>query len=474
MEYQPRQIPQRNGSDPKKENVTQHQEFRIPAGTKHAFGENGVHGLENNDDDNRIHQLKGDGFCLGGNFVVVDNGGAQKEDNQRSHATDDKTEEQEGVALPLRLFVVTFAHGVACDDTACVGNALCKYRAQLLHHRSHRVSRHKGLADSAHDHSDGVVAQSQQRIGDQHRNADAEILSCEIAAACCQIAKTVCNAAIDEKEVTADETKLKYAGNQGAQRRTGDFHTRGAQMTEDEDPVEEDIDEKGENRAGKRNLDLADTAEDNGTSQGKPHAVVGGDHPAQIGGAVCNDFGITRGVDRHDPLGGGDSNHGKGGGKDKKEPQHDGNCFFEGVIILHSPETGSEDVCPHTDAHAANLKQGDKLSRQGRGGQLSISHFAEHDGVHEVDSHGDQRLQGNGNGNFQHLSIKRPIAQIVFNADFFGQCDLSFARNITPYIIPRMGKNVKSIKKTSLLLFVLTGKTSFISPKSVIYFIPIP
>ena len=79
------------------------------------------------------------------------------------------------------------------QNPAGVRNALCKHGTELLHHRCDGVGRDKGFADMAHHHRHGVVAEREQRVADEDRNADLEILSHQIAAFHPQMVKAVGN-----------------------------------------------------------------------------------------------------------------------------------------------------------------------------------------------------------------------------------------------------------------------------------------
>ena len=60
MEHHAGQIPQGDGSHPQKEDVPYHQKLGIASGPQHAFGENGVHGLENDDEADETIEVEED------------------------------------------------------------------------------------------------------------------------------------------------------------------------------------------------------------------------------------------------------------------------------------------------------------------------------------------------------------------------------------------------------------------------------
>lgn len=124
MEYHPRQIPQGDRSHPQEEDVAHHQKFGISPGPQHAFGENGVHGLENNDKADGVHQAPGDLLGLGRHLIIVDDGAPQQQNRQSRQASYQKSQSQEGIALPLRLVIFSPAHGMTGNDAAGIGNAL--------------------------------------------------------------------------------------------------------------------------------------------------------------------------------------------------------------------------------------------------------------------------------------------------------------------------------------------------------------
>ena len=65
-------------------------------------------------------------------------------------------------------------------------------------------------------------------------------------------------------------------------------------------------------------------------------------------------------------------------------------------------------------ASAEDLEQIDELSSQRRCGKLRIAHAAEHDGIHQIDAHGNQRLQRNRNRNHEYLGVEFARSQIFF------------------------------------------------------------
>ena len=58
------------------------------------------------------------------------------------------------------------------------------------------------------------------------------------------------------------------------------------------------------------------------------------------------------------------------------------NGNVEADKVIHAPKTGGQNRSAHTDAHATDHKNIDKLPRQSRSRQLGIPHGAEHDGIH--------------------------------------------------------------------------------------------
>ena len=65
-------------------------------------------------------------------------------------------------------------------------------------------------------------------------------------------------------------------------------------------------------------------------------------------------------------------------------------------------------------ANAEDLKQVDKLSRQRRRRKLCIAHAAEHDRIHQIHAHSNQRLHRNRNRDHEHLRVEFTRAQILF------------------------------------------------------------
>ena len=167
-------------------------------------------------------------------------------------------------------------------------------------------------------------------------------------------------------------------------------------------------------------LDLSDASQDDGAGEREAHAVVGGDHPAEVGRAVGDGGGVIGCVDGHDPFGRGDGDNGESSGEDEEEAEHNGNGLFEGGDVLHAPEAGGEDIRTHADAHTADLEEGDELSGEGGGGELCVAHGAEHNGVHEVDADGDELLERDGNGDLRHADVEILGAEVVAEGRFHG------------------------------------------------------
>ena len=124
MEHEARQHAQGNGGDPQEQDIPRHEEAGIPACPQHALGENGIHGLEHHDKADGVHELPGDFLGFRGHLVIIDDGAAHQQDHQRGKAPQHKAQTQEGIALLLGFFQISFSHGVAGHDAAGVGNAL--------------------------------------------------------------------------------------------------------------------------------------------------------------------------------------------------------------------------------------------------------------------------------------------------------------------------------------------------------------
>ena len=118
-----------------------------------------------------------------------------------------------------------FEHGATCDDllligiektpekifihlhpvevkigqnAAGVGNAVGQHGTVLLDHGGSGIGRHECLTYPAHDHGNRIVAQCQQRVADQNRNADPEILTHQFLTAHEQIPDPVTDPLVTE------------------------------------------------------------------------------------------------------------------------------------------------------------------------------------------------------------------------------------------------------------------------------------
>ena len=242
-----------------------------------------------------------------------------------------------------------------------------------------------------HDDGHCIVAQRQQAVADEHRNAHAEVFPDQVRALRPDMPEAVADLFVSQEEMSADEEQFEQPGNQRAQGSPCDFHPRRAEMAEDEHPVKENIDKEGKDGASQRDADLPDASKHNRTGQGQADAEIGGKQPAQIDDAVIHNF-LFRGIHAHD--------HGRGEqrgqGKDHREPdhqaEHDRHRFAEGFQLLHAPVAGCEHGSAHAQSHAEDLKQINELSAQRRSRKLGIPHGTEHHGIHQVDAHRDQLL----------------------------------------------------------------------------------
>ena len=88
---------------------------------------------------------------------------------------------------------------------------------------------------------EGSVAQAEQGIADEHRQADSHVFRQQRAAVVEEIARTVGNLLVFRPEIAADHGCFKQAADQRAQGRAADLKPRHAQLAEDENPVEEDV-----------------------------------------------------------------------------------------------------------------------------------------------------------------------------------------------------------------------------------------
>ena len=231
---------------------------------------------------------------------------------------------------------------MAGHDAAGIGNSLGKYRGQLLHDRGYGIGCHKCFADVAHDHGYCIVAKGQKAVADQHRDAYTEVFLHQIAAFHKDVAETVSDFAVPEEEMSADKAELKQAGYECAESSTGNLHPRGTQMSENEYPVEEDVDKEGKNGTEQRDRDLSYTSKHNGAGQGKADTQIRREQPTQINNAVSNNA-FNRCIHLHDQSRRENRKQRKSHGKTEHKPKHDSDCLFEGSQLTHAPVTGGED-----------------------------------------------------------------------------------------------------------------------------------
>ena len=99
---------------------------------------------------------------------------------------------------------------------------------------------------------------------------------------------------IHQEEVTADDRKLECPADEGTQSGAGHTHSRGAQLSEDEYPVEENIYKEGADGADQRDMHLPNVAQHQGGGHGQTVEQVAGEGPSEVPDTFCND-GLIRG-----------------------------------------------------------------------------------------------------------------------------------------------------------------------------------
>ena len=150
-----------------------------------------------------------------------------------------------------------------------------------------------------------------------------------------------------------------------------------------------------------------------GTGEGKTDAQIGGQEPEKVGAAVIHNL-LDRGIHAHDKPRGAHGKQRKGQGEAEHQPEHDRDRLLQGIQLLHAPVARGEHGSAHAQAHAEDLKQVDELAAQGGSGELGVAHGAEHDGVHQVHTDGNQLLRGNGQRDGQDFPLKGSVSQAVF------------------------------------------------------------
>ena len=409
MPHKPCQRTQRNTHRPQKQDIRHHEKAGIAAAPQHALGHDVVAAHENHDEPHRQHQLTGDFLGLGGHLIHPDDRPAEQHDEPACQHADARAQHKEGDALLLGAFCVALAQRVPDDDAAGLTDALREGGGKLLRHRGDGVGRHKRRADVPHHHRHRIVAKTQQRVADEHRQADAQIFPQQAAAAAEQVLHPIADAFFHKQKAAENDGAFHRPADEGAQRRTGHAHGGRAEFAENKDVVGPHVHKKGGNAGQQRQTGLAHAAQHQRGGQRKAGEPVGGDRPEKIHGAQLQQRGLG-GVQGQNGAGHGQRCQRKAGGNDKAEPQHDGDGLLQAGHIALAPEPGGEHRRAHAHAHAADLKQRDELVRQRHRAERLFPQPPHHDGVHHVHAHGNHALQRNGNGDGGAFSVKCPAA----------------------------------------------------------------
>ena len=412
MQHQAGDGTHRDADDPQKEDICHHQELGVAASTHDTLGKDAVHALEDNDQADGQHQFLGNGFRFGGDVVKADDQRADEHDKSAGQHTNGGAQHQEGIALGLGPLHITLAQGVANDHTAGLADAGNKDGGQLLGDGGNGIGRDKAASDVTHNDGHSTVAQAQQSITHQHRDADAQVLPQHIAALTQQVADTVADLLIHEEDIAVDHDKLKGTSNQRTQRSTGHAHFGGAELTENEDIVGADIDEKRDDAGKQRQPRLPHTAQDNGHGQGHTQQPIRYHRPVEVLGTGLNDLRFGR-VDAHNEARRNSSDQRKSGGQRNADAEHDGDGLLQAHQILHTPKAGGQHRSTHTQSHTADMEDIDELIGQGGSAERYLTQVTHHDGVHNVDTNGDEALGRDGQGNARRLSIKFSVCNDI-------------------------------------------------------------
>ena len=142
------------------------------------------------------------------------------------------------------------------DRAARLTDSLDDHRGKLLGHHGDGIGRHESGTDMPHHDSHGAVADPEQSIAHQYRDADPDILPHQIAALHLQIPDLHPDLLFSEEEKAHRDRELADSRDQRSQRRPPHFQARRTEVPENKHPVKEDIDEKRAHRRQKRNIGL--------------------------------------------------------------------------------------------------------------------------------------------------------------------------------------------------------------------------
>ena len=142
------------------------------------------------------------------------------------------------------------------------------------------------------DHGDGITAESQDRVAYEDRNADAEILGQKSPCLHEKMVDLKADLPVADDQIDEVHGGLEDTGQKGGDRGTGNAHSRGAEVTEDQDVVAQKIDDQRAERDIEREPGLADASKDDGDNERKSQEEKGQRRVSKIRHSQLDQLGL--------------------------------------------------------------------------------------------------------------------------------------------------------------------------------------
>ena len=159
-------------------------------------------------------------------------------------------------------------------------------------------------------HHHRIVPDGQNPVADQNRNTDSYVFSHQIPGPHKQMFQPETNSLVNKKQIPADNTRLKYSGNQCPQRRARDSKPGHSQLAENKSIIGHKINAKGTDRYIQRHPHLPYAPQHNRTDQRHPQKEIGDNRITEIDHSKRNNRAFRR-IHFHHCAGNDQRNHSK-------------------------------------------------------------------------------------------------------------------------------------------------------------------
>ena len=405
-----RQGPQGQGNEPDAAGIRQEQKAGVAPAPQDALGNDEGHHLHGQHEIGDLQHLPGDGLRLRLDGVKAHIGPREGQEDGDDRQAEEEGQEDIGVALALGLGQVPFPDGVADHDRAGPGKAAVEDGDEAHQAAGNGIGGADLRGDVTVDHAYQSKAQTQQGIAEQHRQAEFHILPPKLPAGAEEMPEPEAEGVLLHGEVAEDEEELENPGNDGAHGSPQQLQPGGAQLAENEDPVEKEVQEKGDGGADQGDAHLPHAAHEIGGGGAEAGEEEGGPDEAHIGPAPEDDRFVAGEGPEQQP-GPDHPQQGEYEADRRRHPQGHGRRSEHGFPLFPAPELAGHDHRAAAQAHADELEKGIGLVGEGRRSDADLPEGADHDIVQKVDAHGDELLEDHRQHEQQRLFIESPVPQ---------------------------------------------------------------